>query len=456
MSDQLLWKNVLAELELEVSSAVFNTMFRQTSLRDHSDGVVTIACMSPMIANLIETRYYTLVKRALNRKFEKDVSVVFTVDTTLRKGSGQKINLDDAPLFQANNNFSFLVKKHGLRSDFTFETFAISSTNQLATAAASHVAKNIGNSYNPLFIYGGVGVGKTHLMHAIAYAILQKDQTAPIVLCTGEEFTNEIIEAIRTKTASSFRNKFRKAQLLCIDDIQFIAGRDSVQEEFFHTFNAVLQSGGQIVLTSDKPPSEIPKLESRIASRLEGGLLVDIAPPNFELRVAIFLIKAKAKNIDFPISLAKIIAANITDTRKLEGILTRILTETEVHNSPFSENLVLNVLGKKHNGQNGQTGEATQERPTKDSVVDAVCSYFQIKSTQLKGKRRDQSVVLPRQILMYLLRTELGVGLKEIGFLIGGRDHTTIMHGVEKISEILPTSEKIRVDIEGIKKQMYG
>src|SRR3989344_2980910 len=192
MSDQTVWKNVLAELELEVSPAVFNTMFRQTALQDLSDEVATVTCISPVIANLIETRYYGLVKRALSQKLGKDVSVVFAVDSALRKTNSQKINFDDAPLFQANNNLSFVIKKHGLRPDFTFETFAVSSSNQLASAAASHVTKNPGNSYNPLFLYGGVGVGKTHLMHAIAQIVLHKDPATPLVLCAGEDFTNEI------------------------------------------------------------------------------------------------------------------------------------------------------------------------------------------------------------------------------------------------------------------------
>ena len=453
MSDQTVWKNVLAELELEVSPAVFNTMFRQTALQDLSDEVATVTCISPVIANLIETRYYGLVKRALSQKLGKDVSVVFAVDSALRKTNSQKINFDDAPLFQANNNLSFVIKKHGLRPDFTFETFAVSSSNQLASAAASHVAKNPGNSYNPLFLYGGVGVGKTHLMHAIAQIVLHKDPATPLVLCAGEDFTNEIIEAIRTRATNSFRSKFRKVKLLFIDDVQFIAGKTTVQEEFFHTFNAILRNGGQIVLTSDRPPAEILKLDARLKSRLEGGLLVDIAPADFELRVAIFLIKAKARNIDFPISLAKLIAANITDARALEGVLIRILGEIDMKGGTLSESLVLHVLGKK---QNGEGTLLIGSLPTKDSVIDTVSSYFQVKPTQLKGKRRDQSIVLPRQILMYLLRTELGVGLEEIGSLIGGRDHTTVMHGVEKISEMLVTNEKVRGDIDHIKKQIYG
>ncbi|MBI2036022.1 chromosomal replication initiator protein DnaA [Candidatus Microgenomates bacterium] len=456
MTDQTFWKKVLAELQLEVSSAVFSTLFKHTRLSDISGGVVTIACMTAVIAQLIETRYYALIKTVLDKHTGQNVSVIFTVDASLKKTNGQKSLADAGPLFQIADNISSFAKRHGLFPDYTFEKFAVSTTNQLAFAAASHVAKNPGNSYNPLFIYGGVGVGKTHLMQAAANKIMETRGSARLVLCAGEEFTNEIIEAIRTKSTPSFRHKFRKAELLCIDDVQFIAGKDAVQEEFFHTFNAVLKAGGQIVLTSDKPPAEILKLEARLKSRLEGGLLVDIAPPDFELRTAIFLIKAKDRGIDFPLPLAKLIAASIDDTRGLEGMLTRILSELAMKNSQLSEELIVRLLGKRYHGQNKEANSSLSKPPAKDAFMEAVCSYFGVKSTQVKGKKRDQSIVLPRQILMYLLRIELGTSLTEVGDLIGGRDHTTVMHAVGKISSLVPADEKLRGDILGIKKLIYG
>src|SRR5581483_471831 len=284
----------------------------------------------------------------------------------------------------------------------------------------------------------------------------ERDPGLRLVYCAGEEFTNEIVEAIRTKTTPSFRNKFRRAQLLCIDDIQFIAGKETVQEEFFHTFNAILKEGGQIILTSDKAPTEIAKLEPRIRSRLEGGLLVDISPPDFELRVAILLIKAKNKNIDFPMPMAKLVATSVTDTRGIEGILTRIISEMQMKNSDLSEELILKLLGKKPNGQLHDVAFKNMNTPTKDAFIDAVCAYFHIKVTQIKGKKRDKSLVVPRQILMYLLRTELSVALTEIGDLIGGRDHTTVMHAVEKVSSLISTSDKMRGDVLSIKKLIYG
>ncbi len=456
MEDQALWGKVLSELQIDVSPAVFNTMFKQTQLSDLTSGVATVACISPMIQRLIETRYYALLKRALDKYAEVDTSIIFTIDTGLKKKNGQQKLPDDGPLFQTVTEMTTTAKRLGLASDYTFDNFAVSTTNQLAFAAASHVAKHLGDSYNPLFLYGGVGVGKTHLMQAVVHAILRNDISARLVYCAGEEFTNEIIEAIRTKTTPQFRKKFRQAQLLCIDDIQFIAGKEAVQEEFFHTFNAVLKTGGQIILTSEKAPVEIAKLELRIKSRLEGGLLVDIAPPDFELRVAIFLIKAKSGGLTFPVSLAKIIAASITDTRGLEGILKRITSEVTIKNELLSESLVLKLLGKKPNGESGQTIASRLGLPTKDEFIEAVCTYFHIRPTQIKGKKRDQSVVLPRQILMYLLRTELGVSLAGIGDIIGGRDHTTVLHAVGKISSRVHMDERIRGDILGIKKLVFG
>lgn len=456
MNEQTLWKKVLAELQLEVSSAVFNTLFKHTRLSSLAGGVGTIACMTTVIAQLIETRYYALIKSILDKHAGENTSLIFTVDASLKKSNGQKSPADAGPLFQIANNVSFFTKKHGLAPDYTFEKFAVSTTNQLAFAAASHVAKSPGNSYNPLFIYGGVGVGKTHLMQAVANKIIEKDNAARLVLCAGEEFTNEIIEAIRTKSTPAFRNKFRKVELLCIDDVQFIAGKDAVQEEFFHTFNAVLKTGGQIILTSDKPPSEILKLEARLKSRLEGGLLVDIAPPDFELRTAIFLIKARGRGIDFPMPLAKLIATSIDDARGLEGMLTRILSELAMKNADLSEELIIRLLGKRYNNQTKNTGGDKLKPAAKDSFMEAVCSYFGVKPTQVKGKKRDQGIVLPRQILMYLLRIELGTALSEVGDLVGGRDHTTVMHAVGKISSLIPSDEKLRGDIMGIKKIIYG
>lgn len=454
--NELLWKKVLSELQLEVSPAVFNTLFKQTQLKDIASDVATIAVISPMIQRMIETRYYTLLKKTIDKYTQGNTSLLFTVDSKLKRIAPQAHKEEIGPLFQQDvepSSFALLLQRNKIKPESTLENYAVSGTNQLAYAAATHVAQNPGISYNPLFIYGGVGVGKTHLMQGIGIALLKKDPNYRIVYCNSEDFTNEIIEAIRNKTTTQFRNKYRKAQLLCIDDIQFIAGKDTVQEEFFHTFNAIIQERGQIILTSDKPPTEIPRLEARIRSRLEGGLIIDISPPDFELRVAILLIKAKQRNVELPVELAKIIANSISDTRGLEGALVRVSTEATLRGIPLTEELVYRVLGKQpHVGLSEAEGG---RQASKDEFIESVCTYYNLKVTQIKGKKRDASIALPRQILMYLLRTELNVGLTEIGFLIGGRDHTTVIHAVDKISTLVKSNDRIREDIMGIKKLIY-
>jgi chromosomal replication initiator protein len=337
-----------------------------------------------------------------------------------------------------------------LRQDFTFENFAVSSTNQMAHAAAIAVSKALGKAYNPLFLYGGVGVGKTHLMQAVAHEVLKKNPRLKVICCTGEEFTNEIVNAIRKKTTQEFKQKFRTTKLLMVDDIQFIAGKDRAQEEFFHTFNSVWRAGGQIILTSDRRPEEISKLEDRLRSRFEGGLTIDIQPPDFELRTAILLIKAQQRKFNLPMDIAQLIASNITSTRKLEGFLTRIMTEAITRKEPLTVELVSAIIGKSN-------GAVISQRLVKPKeVISAVANHFEIKIADLTGERRQKIIVVPRQVLMYLLRTELKIQLVEIGRLLGGRDHSTIIHGVEKITHSLPTSEQLRVDIAGIKQRLYG
>jgi chromosomal replication initiator protein len=327
----------------------------------------------------------------------------------------------------------------------------------MAYAAATAVAKNPGTAYNPLFFYGGTGVGKTHLMHAIANQLLATRPEMRIVYCMGEEFLNEIVEAIQTKSARQFKQKYRSAQLLLVDDVQFIAGKQTAQEEFFHTFNTVHREGGQIVLTSDRPPSEISRLEDRLRSRFEGGLTVDVAAPDFELRVAIANIKAEAMGLAVPPDAAQLIAANITDTRAIEGFLRRLTTEVATRRSAVTAELVSSLLNIKNHG-NGILTEPSKsaKRVSPQEVLDSVAEYFGIKTTALKGAKRDRPIARPRQVFMYLCRTELGLTHEDIGGSLGGRDHTTVMHGVETITRELSTNTRLREAVEGIKQKLWA
>lgn len=448
-----LWKTTLAEIELSVSKAIYQTQFARSRLVSLMENVATIGFANPLMRTMAETRYYSLIKSILDHHTHTNISLVFTVAP-----HKETLSVSDAgPLFTSSYqepevNLSAVSRRLHIRPDATFENFAVSTTNQMAYAAATAVAKSPGTAYNPLFIYGGVGVGKTHLMHAVANSLLTRKPGAKVVYCMGEEFLNEIVEAIQTKTARQFKQKYRTAELLMVDDVQFIAGKQTAQEEFFHTFNAVHREGGQIILISDRSPSEISKLEDRLRSRFEGGLTVDIAAPDFELRVAIINIKSRAMGISVPTDAAQLVAANLSDTRAIEGFLKRLATEVAGHGTPITPELITTLLRIKPSA----TQENAQKRRIEPhAVLEAVAAYFGIKSTTMKGPKRDRPIARPRQVFMYLCRTELGLTLEDIGGALGGRDHTTIMHGVETITEELSTNERMREAVAGIKQKLW-
>lgn len=443
MDNKNLWQQVLEELKISVSRAIFQTLFSGTSLVSLKNNVATVGCPSSYIQSLIETRYYSLLKDILDRKTKSSNSLLFIVSALYRE---EKKDL--GPLFEKEEVVPS-ASAASLRLDFTFENFCVSSVNQLPYAAATAVARNPGSAYNPLFLWGGVGVGKTHLMQAIGHEILKNHPEKKVIYCMGEEFTNGIINAIRSKTTDVFKKKYRSAQVLLLDDVQFIAGKTTVQEEFFHTFNAIMQEGGQVVLISDRPPEEISKLEERLRSRFEGGLIIDIPPPDFELRSAILLTKARQKGIDLPMDVAQIVASNIESTRKLEGFLVRLKSESETKKIPISSELAQSLLGKAI-----ENGERKKIKKPKE-IIEMVANYYNLKIGDLKGPRRIKEFVLPRQISMYLLRTEANLPLMAIAEFLGGRDHTTIMHGVEKITKLLSENEDLRVEISGIKQKLY-
>lgn len=452
MNLEELWKSVLVEVELSVSRGTYQTHFAHSSLVSIDNNVATIGCASALMRGMVESRYYSLLKSILDHHTKSNNSLVFVVvpkkETLSSKDAGPLFHQDvHAPAVNASE----IAKRLHVRPETTFDNFAVSTTNQIAYAAATAVAKNPGIAYNPLFLYGGVGVGKTHLMHAIANAMLAKKPSVRIVCCMGEEFLNDIIEAIQTKTARQFKQKYRSAQLLLVDDIQFIAGKQTAQEEFFHTFNAVHREGGQIILTSDRPPAEISKLEERLRSRFEGGLTVDIAAPDFELRVAIVNIKAQALRLAVPPNVAQLIAANITDNRALEGFLRKLTT---LDNASVTPEKVASLLGAKQNKDNGQVA-LQKRRVSAQEVLDAVASYYNIKNTVLRGIKRDRPIARPRQVVMYLCKTELGLTHVDIGGLLGGRDHTTIMHGVDTVAKELSVNGRLREDVLGIKTRLW-
>ncbi len=456
---QKLWKSVLAEIELSVSKATYQTQFAHTALVSLVGGVATIGFTTPLMRSMAENRYYSLVKSILDHHTKQNTSLIFTVvpknETLDPTKAGPLFTQGD--LQQPEVSVAAVARRLHIRTESTFESFAVSTTNQMAYAAATAVAKNPGTAYNPLFFYGGTGVGKTHLMHAVANKLLTSRPNMRIVYCMGEEFLNEIVEAIQTKTSRQFKQKYRSAQLLLVDDVQFIAGKQTAQEEFFHTFNAVHREGGQIILTSDRAPSEISRLEDRLRSRFEGGLTVDVAAPDFELRVAIINIKSAALGLSVPPEAAQLVAANVTDTRAMEGFLRRLTTEIATRGGSVTPELVSSLLSVKGPINNITTKDSRPvKRVSPQEVLESVAIYFGIKTTTLKGPKRDRPIARPRQIFMYLARTELGLTHDDIGGVLGGRDHTTIMHGVDTITQELSTNTRLREAVEGIKHKLWA
>ncbi len=423
------WNKILAEVELEVSRANFLTLFKRTQILSIEDGVVTIAAPSAMIVDLLQRRFYEVIKKSTDKHVGENSKLVFVPKTIAE--NIEKVHDDPNTLF-ANSGVqktSSVARPPRVRVDYTFENMAVSSSNQLAFVSASTVAKKPGDTYNPLFIYGPTGVGKTHLMQAIANEVFKNKPNGKILYTTSEEFTNEVVEAIRTNNTQNMKKKFRDLDLLIIDDIQFVAGKERVQEELFHTFNTLVDKNSQIVLSSDRRPEEIKQVEKRLISRFSGGLTVDVDIPDFELRTAILLIKAKKYDCELSIDAAKLIAQKASDARGLEGLLLRIITQAQALNKDIDESLISSVLSLSRDEK------INSFHP--DELIKNICNYYNVKPTQLKSPKRDAFLVRPRQIAMYLLKKEVGLTFVEIGNLLGGRDHTTVMHGVEKVENLL-------------------
>ena len=426
--EDTLWKTVLGEIETEVSRANFLTLFKKTKLISLDEDTATIAAPSTMIIDLLKKRFQEIIKKTLEKHTKKPTNIIFVPGSFYNETEKPLVN---TPLFKYAEEKKPIGHLPRVRKDFTFENFAVSSSNQLAYVSAKAVSEKLGVAYNPLFIYGPVGVGKTHLMQAVANEVFTKDPDKKILYTTSEEFTNEVVEAIRENDTSRMKRKFRNLDVLIIDDIQFVAGKERVQEELFHTFNILIDKKSQIVLSSDRPPSEIKKLEKRLSSRFAGGLTVDVDNPDFELRCAILLIKAQRLGIELSMEAAKKIAEKTQDTRSLEGSLLRVITEGNARQESLTEDFVSSIIGR---------GEEEPRPVHADDLIKIICEYYNTKPTLLKGPKREASIVRARQITMFILKKDLGLSFAEIGNLLGGRDHTTIMHGVLKIEALLDGS----------------
>lgn len=444
-----LWKVALSQMQLTVSAANFATWFRGTTIRQIDGDVVEIGCPNPFVKGWLEERYRQQITAALRTALGRPVETSFSV---LPGGDKTKAPAP-APLFddaeEIQNKTLKKIAAAKLNPRYTLQNFVVGNNNQLAYAVAQAIIASPGKVYNPFFLYGGVGVGKTHLMQSIGHELLRKDPSANIVYTTGEAFTNEMIEAIQNRRNSAFRAKYREVDLLLIDDIQFIAGRDSTQEEFFHTFNALHGSERQVVMTSDRPPKEIAKLEERLRSRFEWGMIADIQAPDKDMRVAILSFKCRELGIELPFEVANFLAGQVISVRDLEGALMRIVTTAQLSGSPVSLELAQKALGV--------SSEAPRRKAVNPKeVLDFVAEEFALKVSDLRGSRRYKEVVLPRQVSMYLLRTDFSLPLMRVAEMLGGRDHTTVMHGVEKCERLIEGDPELKNRVEAIRDRLYG
>ena len=462
-----LWRAALGELQLAMPKANYDTWFKETYVVSEEDDVFCIGVPNAFAREWLENKYRTHVRASLTRLVGRTVDVRFITvpgGATPVAGAGQRpayssySGQNSAGQAASVTPIAPVSERRGdptpvtaiLNPRYTFATFVVGSNNRLAHAAALSVAERPGHSYNPLFVYGGSGLGKTHLMHAIGHAVLSRHPKKRVAYATSEKFTNEFINSIRGQKSEEFRERYRRIDVLLIDDIQFIAGKEGTQEEFFHTFNAIHEEGKQIIMSSDRPPKAIPQLEDRLRSRFEWGLIADISAPDLETRTAILRAKAEAANVAVPPLVIDFLAQRIvSNIRELEGALTRIVAYATLNavavTTDLAQTMLQNIL------YNPRRQSLTPER-----IVETVAKYYGVPSEQLRGKARDKQIVLPRQIAMYLMREETEAPLMRIGEALGGRDHSTILHGCEKIEREMGENDDFRRDINSLRETLYA
>ena len=452
MDNYQLWQAVLGELELLTSKANFTTWFKNTFVLEREDSSLIIGVPNSFTKTWLENKYHQQIERAVHNLLgsERKIAIFYKVSNQpapvkLRAAT----KLDDKIGPTVNDVQRPHSNKYGLNSKYTFNSFIVGKGNELAHAAAKAVTEKLGKAYNPLFIYGGVGLGKTHLIQAVGNAVVERDPNARILYVNSEKFTNDFVTSIKSGDMDKFKKIYRNVDVLLIDDIQFIAGKEQTQEEFFHTFNALHNAEKQIVLSSDRPPKAIPAIENRLVSRFEWGMIADISAPDFETRVAILEAKCQEKNFELDRNIIQSIAENIKDNiRELEGALNRIIAFHELNNSLPTVESTKSILSTI--STNPRRGGLTAKR-----LINLVAEFFDISVDDLTGSCRKKELVVPRQITMFLMRVEMSASYPNIGQELGGRDHTTAMHAYNKINNSLSSNDKIKNDIALLKQKMY-
>jgi len=428
-----LWQQILSIIQTKLSKPSFDTWFKATKALTFTENSIVISAPTTFAVEWLESRYTKLVSSTVFEFLGRQVDVKFVIEEALPEESLLPAQTQSQPAISMREE----PLANMLNTKYTFDTFVIGAGNRFAHAASLAVAEAPAKAYNPLFLYGGVGLGKTHLMHAIGHYILEHNPNSKVVYISSEKFTNEFINAIRDNRGESFRNKYRNIDILLIDDIQFLAGKEQTQEEFFHTFNALHEERKQIIISSDRPPKEIPTLEERLRSRFEWGLITDIQPPDLETRIAILRKKAKAENLDIP-NEAMVYIANQIDTniRELEGALIRVVAYSSLTNQDVTSHLAAEAL----------KDIIPSSRPRMITIQDIqqkVGEFYNLKMEDFKARKRTKAVAYPRQIAMYLSRELTDYSLPKIGEAFGGRDHTTVIHAHEKISRTLKIDQEL-------------
>ncbi|NIN66965.1 MAG: chromosomal replication initiator protein DnaA [Anaerolineae bacterium] len=437
------WDAAKGELQLQMTKATYDTWISNTFPIAYEDGTFLIGVHNTYAKEWLENRLLTIIKRTLIGLTSSSVEVKFVV----RAKPGPDEQPVPTPLLQDSSTpLETMSAPPMLVPHYTFDTFIVGSSNRLPHAAALAVTENPGESYNPLFIHGGVGLGKTHLLHAVGNLALTR--RLQVLYVSSETFTNDLINSIRNQTTDDFRAKYRQVDILLVDDIQFIAGKESTQEEFFHTFNTLYSAKKQIVISSDRPPKAIPTLEERLSSRFEWGLIADIQAPDLETRIAILRFKAETHHLDVPDDVIDFIAHKFQNNiRQLEGALNRAVAHAQLTFSPLTVHLTTEAL---------QDHLCPQPTLTLDQIIDAVAAFYAFKHHDLRGSRRTKDLALARQVAMYLSREETNSSLVQIGAALGNRDHTTIMHGHGKIEKQIEEDEQLRRDVLAIKGALYA
>ena len=444
MQNDKVWQVVLGEMEVLLPKTQFLTWFKGTSL-ELDKSLALVICPNLFSRDWLKTRHDHQILESIQKLAPEVQEIKYKIKSS---GEAERIPLEIKPAERKEPTQPTSTRLN-LNSDYSFDKLVVSSNNALAFAVAKDVAEHPGTKHNPLFIYGGVGLGKTHLAQAIGQEVRAKHPETKIMYVSCETFTNDFINAIASRKMNQFKKNYREVDILIVDDIQFLSAKEGSQEEFFHTFNSLHQSSRQIIMTADKPPQAIPALEGRLQSRFGGGMVVDIQPPNYETRIAILSEKCKEKGFILTDDVINYLAKNIhSNVRELEGALNRLMVFCQFNSASPTLDLASSVLKDTISSSNKKIDTA--------EIISRVCKYFSVTNEEIMSGRRKKELVLPRQIAIYLIREQTTKSLPEIGKIMGGKDHTTIMHAEKKISEMLKVDKYVKESVENIRTQLLS